>query len=237
MKKGWAYANPVAAVDRPRNAQADADIRFLTHEEVEALLRSVGDDEFAAVDYPLFLVAVTCGLRQGELIALRWRDVDWVAGVIRVRINYTRGKSGTPKSRRSSRAVPMTTCVATELERLFHFDTPSAHKLQLPASHSAHLRSGWGIATTRRPSSTPTTRHERTSVRSSSLLSVRYQATHVTSRAQARRTPRSPSLPDPCRSTRRAHRTRRPQTRPPRLSCRPRPPTRRPPKRRSRRAR
>ena len=30
MKKGWTYANPVAAVDRPRDAEADADVRFLT---------------------------------------------------------------------------------------------------------------------------------------------------------------------------------------------------------------
>ncbi|MDQ3319959.1 MAG: tyrosine-type recombinase/integrase [Actinomycetota bacterium] len=119
MKKGWANANPVAAVDRPREAETDADIRFLTHEEVEALLRNVTDEEFAAIDYPLVLIAFTCGLRQGELVALRWRDVDWVAGVIRVRVNYTRGNWGTPKSRRSSRAVPMTTRVARELDRLF----------------------------------------------------------------------------------------------------------------------
>lgn len=59
MRKGWAYANPVAAVDRPRDAEADADIRFLTQEEVEAVLRRVTDEEFAVVDYPLYLVAVT----------------------------------------------------------------------------------------------------------------------------------------------------------------------------------
>jgi integrase len=51
----------------------DPIIRFLTHEELEALLRAVDDPEFGRVDYPLFLVAATCGLRQGELVALRWR--------------------------------------------------------------------------------------------------------------------------------------------------------------------
>lgn len=119
MKKGWANANPVAAVDRPRDAETDPDIRFLTHEELEALLRAVKDPDFAHVDYPLLLVAATCGLRQGELIALRWQDVDWTAGVIRVRRNYTRGAWGTPKSRRSSRAVPMTRRAAAELDKLF----------------------------------------------------------------------------------------------------------------------
>jgi integrase len=121
MKKGWAHANPVAAVDRPRDAEVDADIRFLEHEEVEALLREVPDDVMGVVDRPLYLVAVTCGLRQGELIALRWRDVDWTAGVIRVRRNYTRGTWGTPKSRRSSRAVPMISRVAGELDRLYQW--------------------------------------------------------------------------------------------------------------------
>lgn len=57
-----------------------------------------------------------CGLRQGELIALRWQDVDFGVGVIRVRRSFTRGQFGTPKSRRSSRAVPMPGRVAAELE-------------------------------------------------------------------------------------------------------------------------
>ena len=59
------------------------------------------------------------GLRQGELLALRWRDVDWRAARIRVRQNYVRGEFGTPKSKRSTRSVPMADEVAGELERLF----------------------------------------------------------------------------------------------------------------------
>jgi integrase len=47
-------------------------------------------------------------LRLGELVALRWRDVDWTAGRTRIRQNYVRGRYGTPKSRRSTRSVPMT---------------------------------------------------------------------------------------------------------------------------------
>lgn len=45
MKKGWTSANPAAAVDRPKDIEVDADIRFLTHEEVEALLRQATDEE------------------------------------------------------------------------------------------------------------------------------------------------------------------------------------------------
>ena len=59
------------------------------------------------------------GLRQGELLALRWRDVDWAAARIRVRQNWVLGEFGTPKSKRSTRSVPMADEVGGELERLF----------------------------------------------------------------------------------------------------------------------
>jgi integrase len=117
LKRGWVAANPVAAVDRPRSPGANPDILYLDRGEVEALLRAVPDDLLGPTDRTLYLTATMTGLRQGELAALRWRDVDWVVGVVRVRRNYTRGRFGTPKTRRSSRAVPMADRVAAELER------------------------------------------------------------------------------------------------------------------------
>jgi integrase len=58
------------------------------------------------------------GLRKGEIVALRWRDIDWGASRVRVRQNYVRGQFGTPKSRRSARSVPMADAVGGELDRL-----------------------------------------------------------------------------------------------------------------------
>jgi integrase len=57
-------------------------------------------------------------MRQGQLIGLRWIDVDWPARRIRVRQNYVRGEFGTPKSKRSSRAVPLIDRLAGDLDRL-----------------------------------------------------------------------------------------------------------------------
>jgi integrase len=34
---------------------------------------------FAVLDRAIFITAVMTGLRKGELVALRWRDVDWEA--------------------------------------------------------------------------------------------------------------------------------------------------------------
>lgn len=115
-KRGWASGNAVAEAERPRGKGADPDIRFIDLEELEALLRVVPDDVLGAVERPLYLTAAMTGLRQGELIALRWKDVDWKASLIRVRRNYTRGRFGTPKTKRSSRAVPMPERVAIALK-------------------------------------------------------------------------------------------------------------------------
>ncbi len=120
LKRGLTTSNPVAAVDRPRSAGPNPDFRYLRVEEArQALLRVVPEDLFGTTDRALYLTATMTGLRQGELAALRWRDVDWTAGVIRVRRTYSRSEWGTPKSRRSSRAVPMADRVATELEHHF----------------------------------------------------------------------------------------------------------------------
>jgi integrase len=119
QRHGWCRGNPCKRVDRPKVEESE-DIRFLDVEEVEALLRAVPlDHPLGPTDRALYVTATMTGLRQGELLALRWRDVDWAAGRLRVRQNYVRGHWGTPKSRRGSRSVPMVDRVAGELERHF----------------------------------------------------------------------------------------------------------------------
>ena len=115
VKRGLAPSNPVAIVDRPRATHVDPDIRFLNRRELEALLRAVSHDVLGPTDHALYLTAAMTGLRQGELAALRWRDVDFNARVVRVRRTLTRGRWGTPKSKRSARAVPMAPRVACVL--------------------------------------------------------------------------------------------------------------------------
>jgi integrase len=116
-KRDWIPSNPCRKVDFPRIEETDADIRFLAPEGVEALLRAVDlDHEWGPIEHALYLTAAMTGLRQGELLALRWRDVDWLAGRVRVRRNYVRGEFGAPKSRRSSRSVPLADRLMAELD-------------------------------------------------------------------------------------------------------------------------
>jgi integrase len=74
---------------------------FLTFDEAERLVDGARDEWRVMV-----LVALRTGLRQGELIGLRWEDVDLVAGRLMVRQNVVRGHVGTPKSGKS-REVPL----------------------------------------------------------------------------------------------------------------------------------
>ena len=115
--------NPCTLVDKPRVEEVDPDIRFLEPEEIEALLRGVPDDDLGRVERRMYLTAAMTGMRQGELLALRWRDVDWQARRVRIRRNFVRGEFGTPKSKRSSRSVPLADRLAGELDRL-HRETP-----------------------------------------------------------------------------------------------------------------
>jgi integrase len=68
-------------------------------------------------DAAIFLTAAFTGLRQGELVALRWRDVDFAGSYIRVTASYTNGELSTPKSGKV-RSVPMAPEVGAALARL-----------------------------------------------------------------------------------------------------------------------
>src|SRR5918911_1002335 len=56
------------------------------------------------------------GLRRGELIALRWRDIDFTASPVRVCGSFAAGRLTSPKSGHV-RSIPMAPDVATTLAR------------------------------------------------------------------------------------------------------------------------
>jgi len=118
VRRGWTPDNPVKTAEKPKATDDDPDIRYLDHAELAALLRSDDLDDLSRVLRPMYVTAAMTGMRQGELLALRWMDVDWEASRVRVRRNYVRGEYGTPKSKRSSRSVPLADRVAGELDRL-----------------------------------------------------------------------------------------------------------------------
>lgn len=69
VKKGYLGRNPCSLVEAP--PQRKRIMRTLTPAEVETMLMHAASNQF----YPLYYTAVSTGLRQAELLGLRWRDV------------------------------------------------------------------------------------------------------------------------------------------------------------------
>ena len=144
IDREWSRENPVRRAEKPGRLRAgtNSDLQFLSVSELEAVIRAIPDqaihpkpkptrkgrrgpapppspDVLGPVLRVVILAAAMTGLRQSELLGLRWRDVDWVAQRIRVRkphvrgVHSTRGKSELA----TKRSVPMAERLARELDR------------------------------------------------------------------------------------------------------------------------
>ena len=119
LRKGWCQINPVKLADRPTVKKTETRIQFLDQAELEELLAApYPDDAFGRIEPTLYLTAAMTGLRQGELLGLRWRDVDFDARKVRVVSPFVRGEFGDPKPSGSGRSVPMAERVAGALREL-----------------------------------------------------------------------------------------------------------------------
>ncbi len=98
--------NVTEAVRPPR--PAPKEMRPLSTEETRRLLRAACGERLEA----LYVLAVTTGMRQGELLALRWQDVDLKNGTLSVRRTLTRDGGrviiGEPKTKKSRRSISLT---------------------------------------------------------------------------------------------------------------------------------
>ena len=126
--------NPVASVEKYRQ-RSSGDIDLFSPDEVMALVRAASSEQDAAI----FLTAAFTGLRRGELLALRWRDVDFGGPTLRVRASYAGGELTTPKSGKV-RSVPLAPGVADALAPLGQRPHWTAHDdLVFPGAAGGYL--------------------------------------------------------------------------------------------------
>ena len=96
LRWGLVPRNVAEAVDPPKVPKKD--VTPLSPDQARALLEATRGDRLEA----LYVLAVHTGMRQGELLALRWEEVDLDAGVLRVRGTKTARSRRTVKLSQSA---------------------------------------------------------------------------------------------------------------------------------------
>ena len=113
VRWGYMMKNPADDVDAPR--VHTEEVHPLTRDEARRFLKVVRGDRLEA----LYVVALHTGLRQGELLALRWEDVDIEEKTLIVRRTITKdgGKLliGPTKTAKGRRTVKLTRDAAEAL--------------------------------------------------------------------------------------------------------------------------
>jgi integrase len=115
LRWGLVPRNVSEAVDPPKVRREE--IRPLSSDQARRLLEAASGDRFEA----LYALAIHCGLRQGELLGLRWEDVDLEAGTLHVRRTLNLAKDGpkftAPKTAKSRRQIRLTAGAVAALRR------------------------------------------------------------------------------------------------------------------------
>ncbi len=99
-RSGYIEKDPMALVESPRVGKPD--IHPLSMEEVNLFLENVSSRY-----KNFFRVAFLTGMRFGEMAALKWKNVDFKLGVIKVRETRVRGEEVPPKTKKAVRDITM----------------------------------------------------------------------------------------------------------------------------------
>lgn len=103
--------NVARAATAPKNTVEE--VKPLTREEVKRLLDVARGDRFEC----LYVLAVTCGLRRGELLGLRYEDIDLKRSTLQVRRSVSKGKVNLPKTSKSRRSIKLSRLAIEALKR------------------------------------------------------------------------------------------------------------------------
>jgi integrase len=115
VKRGLLLRNACLAIDAPKAEQRE--MQPLTQEETKRFLGAAEGDRLHA----LYVLAVTVGMRQGELLALEWDDLDFEERTLFVRrtLNELDGTfvTGPPKTKRGLRRIRLPQVATDALQK------------------------------------------------------------------------------------------------------------------------
>lgn len=108
VKLGLISRNPDDATTPPKPKKKE--MRFYDQDQSQKLLitAQANQDKY----FPLYYLAIATGMRQAELLGLKWSDLDWEQGSLRVQRQLTRRKAGgfeltAPKTKAGNRKISL----------------------------------------------------------------------------------------------------------------------------------
>ena len=135
MKNDLIFKNISEATTRPKKVKTEP--RVLTVDEQQKFVRAIKGERTEAA----FLLDLFSGLRLGEIVALRWKDIDFKNGLLKVNQTLCRVKNfdgnvkgktilsfDTPKTEKSKREIPLLNEVVISLRA--HKARQSTEKLK-----------------------------------------------------------------------------------------------------------
>jgi integrase len=90
-----------------------SEIEPLTQDQMRSLLDAARGDKLEA----LYVLAITTGMRQGELLGLQWKDIDFESGTLRVSRSVYDGVISPPKTNAGQRTIRLSKLAKAALRK------------------------------------------------------------------------------------------------------------------------
>lgn len=122
--------NPVRDAERPKGQgnTKKQKIRVLTPIEINALIEAESDLKHKT----LFQLAIFSGARQGELLGLKWSDVDWINNQVHIQRTFNNQAWYGVKTETSNRKIDLGPAMMTALKKWKLACPPSKLNLVFP---------------------------------------------------------------------------------------------------------
>lgn len=96
--------NPLMDAERPKaTGKAEESRAILTPKQIRGLIEAEPDQKYKT----LFLTAIMTGARQGEILGLKWSDVNFAKKQINISRTFNHGRFFEPKTRQSMRKIDL----------------------------------------------------------------------------------------------------------------------------------
>ena len=132
----------------PPRERDDEELDAFTPDEAARFLEAARADPWGGI----FEFALSAGMRRGELVGLRWQDIDWEAGTLHIRENVVKKTASmevvsTPKTRGSRRTVHLSASSLALLRRIRQWQADMKERFSQPVrGHAKGYQRKWAWA-------------------------------------------------------------------------------------------